>query len=155
MKTLIFAVALFLAGTVHADEPMQHPVVVELGPKAYRDGDVVQIDSILSTSPRLEQGDTVTVKGRVRLGSTSSARLCLYLTQTEGDGLEETDADQVVSVDRGTSKFELAITVKHRGLLHITLYDETTGKPFGGVYFGTKQQMKSLSQASVKHYLKN
>ena len=153
MRTAVFALAMIFACTVNANEPIQRPASVELGPKAYRDGDVIQIAGVTSTSARLEQGDTVTVKGRVRVDSTADAKLCLYLTQTEGDGIEETDATQELVVKRGLTDFELTITIKHKGVLHLTLYRTTDGKPFGGVYFGTPEQMKSISDSIVRHFL--
>ncbi len=130
---------------------MQRPVAVELGPKAYRDGDIVQIIGVTSTPDRLEQGDTVTVTGRVRLDTADEAKRCFYLTQTKGDGREQTDATQEVAVRRGLSAFELTTTIKHQGVLHLTLYRTTTKKPFGGVYFGTADQLQSPSESSVRH----
>jgi hypothetical protein len=153
MRTFAMMLAMLFAGTAAANEPLQRPVTVELGPKAYRDGDVVQISKVTATSARLEQGDTVTVKGRVRLDSTADAKLCLYLTQTKGDGVEETDSTQEVLVQRGRSNFELTITIKHQGVLHLTLYSTTDGRPFVGVYFGTSDQMESISGGIVRHYL--
>ena len=153
MRAAIVPIIAMLARVASAAEPSQHPVSVELGPKAYRDGDVIQVTDVVSTSARLEQGDTVTVKGRVRLDSDSDARLCLYLTQAEGDGLEEAEATQEATLKRGLTTFELKTTIKHRGVLHLTLYRSTNGKPFGGVYFGTSEQMQGISDASVQHYL--
>jgi hypothetical protein len=124
-----------------------------LGPKAYRDGDVIEIMEVMSTSRNLEQGDSVTVRGRVRLDSRSSGSLCLFVTQTEGDGQEETDPGQTKSMNRGLSYFELKTTIKHKGALHVTLYDGKTGKPFGGTYFGTAEQMSRIGNWDVKYYL--
>jgi hypothetical protein len=151
--TLMFAA--FATSFAYADAPTQRPVAVELGPKAYRDGDVIQITGVTATSPRLEQGDTITVKGRVRLDSVERASLDLYLTQTEGDGLEETDESQATDVGRGVSDFELTITIKHRGALHLTLYRASDGKPIGGVYFGTREQMEAIAGWDVGYYLQD
>lgn len=153
MRTFALSLAMILASAGNAVEPTQRPVTFDLGPKAYRDGDVVQIRSVVSTSPRLEQGDTVTVRGRVRVDSTADAKLSLYLTQTKGDGAEETDVSQETVVKRGLTEFELTMTIKHKGLLHLTLYRTSDGRPIGGVYFGTSDQMASISDASVRHYL--
>ena len=130
-KAILFTLA--VAFTAIGAPPTQESVSVVLGPKAYRDGDVVEITEVTATSQNLEQGDSITVRGRVRLDSQSSAKLCLFLTQTEGDGREETDPGQAKSIDRGLTHFELSTTIKHRGALHVTLYDNQTGKPFGGV----------------------
>ena len=146
-----------LAGTAMAlaAPPVQRSIEVVLGPKAYRDGDVIEITDVTSTSATLEQGDSITVRGRVRLDSRSSARLSLYLTQTVGDGWEETDPSQLKEVSGGVTPFELKTTIKHRGVLHVTLYDSKSGKAFGGVYFGTPEQVRQITPSDVKHYLED
>jgi hypothetical protein len=142
-----------LTSSAIAAGPAQNSVTPVLGPKAYRDGDVIEITDVMATSPKLEQGDTVTVKGRVRLDSCKEASLCLLLTQTKGDGQEETDPGQTVSVSRGLHEFQLKITIKHKGVLHLTLYDNASGKPFGGTYFGTARQVKEIADWDLGDYL--
>lgn len=127
-------------------------VTVKLGPKTFRDGDAIRIDSVESTSPNLEPGDRVTVRGKYRLDSQDDAKLALFLTQTEGDGIEETDSTQLVEAKRGWHDFTASITIKHRGQLHLTFYDNSTGAPFGGVYFGTPDQIANANPASIDHY---
>ena len=145
----------FCVSTAVAAPPLQESVVTVLGPKAYRDGDVVEITDVTATSPRLEQGDSVTVRGRYRLESRPQARLCLYVTQTEGDGHEEVEAAQRVEVTEGSGEFELKTTIKHRGVLHVTFYDFETGQPLGGTYFGTADQMQKIAAMDVSYYLKD
>jgi hypothetical protein len=151
MKYLLVT-GLLLCSPLIAAPPTQVSAPTVLGPKLFRDGDVVEITDVHATSPRLEQGDSITVRGRVRLASQYEAQLGLYLTQTEGTGQEETDPSQTVQVKRGLSKFELKATVKHRGVLHLTVYDRS-GQPFGGVYFGTAAQMKGIEGWSLDYYL--
>lgn len=134
--------------------PIQDLVPVKLGAKAFQDGDVIKIDEVRSTSPKLEQGDTVTIKGQYRLESRDTASLQLLLTQIEGNGLEESDKQQLLNVSRGFKPFEVTITVKHKGYLHLTFYDTQSGKQFGGTYFGTARQMDQAAGLSVSHYLK-
>lgn len=148
----VLVTSVLLCAPLGAAPPAQRAVPTVLGPKAFRNGDVIEISDVRATSPRLEPGDSITVRGRVRLASQEQARLCLYLTQTEGDGREESDASQEVSVQRGLAAFELKATVKHRGVLHLTLYDRA-GRPFGGVYFGTPAQMQKIEGWSLDHYL--
>jgi hypothetical protein len=148
----VLVTGLLLCSPLAAAPPTQMSAPTVLGPKAFRDGDVVEITDVRATSPKLEPGDSITVRGRVRLASQDQARLCLYLTQTEGDGTEESDASQEVAVKRGLGTFELKATVKHRGVLHLTLYGRS-GQPFGGVYFGTAAQMKRIEDWSVDYYL--
>lgn len=152
MKTTLLFLIVALHPFSSNAAPITHEVPVKLGPKRFLDGDSVRIDSVTSTSSSLEPGDTVTVTGKYRLDSRDDARLALYLTQTEGDGIEETDPAQKVAAKRGWHEFTSVITVKHRGLMHLTFYDRTTGKPFGGVYFGTPEQIDSNHRVTVEHY---
>jgi hypothetical protein len=79
IRVLVSVYAVFgLATLVDAGlPPIQEPVATRLGPKAYRDGDVIEITNVTATSAKLEQGDSVTVTGRVRLSSQQAADLCL------------------------------------------------------------------------------
>jgi hypothetical protein len=129
-------------------------VSIKLGPTYFLDGDSVRIESVTSTSPNLEPGDTVSVTGRYRLQSRDKATLALYLTQTKGAEIEETAPAQKCIAKRGWHKFTSVITVKYRGLLHLTFYDCASDKPFGGVYFGTPKQTSSDHGISVDHYRK-
>tara|TARA_E500000305_G_C4010117_1_gene232265 strand:- start:49 stop:531 length:483 start_codon:yes stop_codon:yes gene_type:complete len=150
----VFILTLLMVATpAWATPPRLFEVETVLGPKRYRDGDVIEITDAHSTSTRLEQGDTVVVKGRVRLDSRAEATLSLLLTQTKGNGFEETEVSQTTSVSQGLQNFELEITIKHQGVLHLTLYDTKTGKPFGGTYFGTAAQMENIADWNLSYYL--
>jgi hypothetical protein len=153
--TLARLLVAVLAVVALAAAPGQKSIEVVLGPKAFRDGDVIEITDVTATSAKLEQGDSVTVRGRVRLDSRKAATLSLYLTQTEGDGLEETDEAQSKVISSGLTTFELRATIKHKGVLHLSLYDQGTGKPFGGTYFGTPEQVKQITGWDVKYYLED
>ena len=152
MKTsLLLLVGALLSVSTHA-APITHEVPIKLGSKRFLDGDAIRIDSVTSTSTGLAPGDTVTVTGKYRLESYEHAILALYLTQTEGDVVEETDPTQTIKAKRGWHDFTSVITVKHRGLLHLTFYDHTSGKPFGGVYFGTPDQIARGHNVTTDHY---
>jgi hypothetical protein len=114
MTTAVLAAWMIWSGAATAP-PTQSPTATVLGPKAYCDGDVIEIKDVQATSPRLEQGDTVTVRGRYRLASHKDAQLALYLTQTEGNGRSDTEPTQTINVENGSGKFELKMTIKHRG----------------------------------------
>lgn len=148
----VLVTCVLLCPSLVAAPPTQESTPTVLGPKAFRDGDVVEITDVRATSPKLEPGDSITVRGRVRLASQDEAQLGLYVTQAEGDGMEEVDPSQQVRVKRGRNEFELKATIAHRGALHLTLYDGA-GRPFGGVYFGTAQQMKQIEDWSLNYYL--
>jgi hypothetical protein len=153
MKTFITLAAAISLGSAALGQPIQETVAVHLGPKAFRDGDLIQIEEVRSTSPHLEQGDTITVKGRYRLDSQDEANLQLHVTQMQGDGTEEIEARQTVKVSRGFKPFEVTITVKHKGYLHLTFYDAQSGNPLGGTYFGSAKQMSQAAEIPVSHYL--
>ena len=156
MKNLLILLMSIIAVSVTASASVQKEVVpVELGAKSFSDGDVIQIIKVLSSSERLEQGDVVTVRGKYRLDSVESANLFLLLTQTKSDGKAEIDKLQKVKAKRGWHQFEATVTVKHQGFLHLTFYDNETGAPFGGVYFGTPSQMANAKGISVEHYQDN
>lgn len=152
MKRMLI-VALALSSLAAASPPAQRGVRTVLGPKAFRDGDFIEITDVVATSPRLEPGDSVTVRGRARLTSRPHAKLSLYLTQTESGGATESDVSQTTPIDRGLHKFKLKTVIKHRGMLHLTFYDPASGQPFGGVYFGTAKQMKKAAKWDVAYYL--
>ncbi|WP_411826158.1 hypothetical protein [Luteolibacter sp. AS25] len=152
MKTTAILLISILVFSVAARASVEKIIVpVQIGAKAFRDGDVVQISEVISTSRNLEPGDVVTVRGRYRLDSIEAARLILLVTQTESDGFEETDKSQIVQAKRGWHEFEATLTIKHRGFLHLTFYDGI-GEPIGGVYFGTPFQMAKAKDLSVAHY---
>lgn len=120
-------------------------VPFELGPKAFKEGDLITIEQVTATSPRLAVGDKVTVRGRYVLKSEERARLCLYLTTGDAVGAEQDFPTQDTEITKGSGSFELAEVLRHPGHLHLSFYQSPGGKRFGTVYFGTAQQMKEIS----------
>ncbi|MES2788019.1 MAG: hypothetical protein V4719_00250 [Planctomycetota bacterium] len=153
MRKMLLLSLVLLTSHGMAAPPRQDSVTPLLGPKLFHDGDVIEITDVTATSRNLEPGDSVTVKGRARLESHDSANLSLLLTQTQSGGNVETDSAQSVTVTKGPQEFKLKITIKHRGVLHLTYYDPKTGKPFGGAYFGTADQMGKISKLDLRYYL--
>ena len=125
-----------------------------LGPKKFKAGDAIVIEQVLANSPNLAAGDRVVVRGQYLLASKERATLLLALTQPEGAGRESVSPAQMMKVERGTGAFELAYEVKHTGVLNLTLYGFADGKPFGGVYFGTKPQMDGIKDWTLSDYEK-
>ncbi|HTQ51360.1 MAG TPA: M56 family metallopeptidase, partial [Candidatus Acidoferrales bacterium] len=125
-----------------------------LGPQKFREGDAISIQQVLATSPGFEMGDHVVVRGRYHLQSKEEAELCLFLTQTEGDGKERMSSVERMGMKKGSGEFELTYDVKHIGVLHLTFYGIPDGKPFGGVYFGTAQQMAKIKDWTLSDYEK-
>jgi hypothetical protein len=107
----------------------------------FLEGDHIEILHVLASAPTLEVGDRVVVRGKCTLASRNAAKLSLYTTQVATNESEPTDPAQDVAVKQGETEFELSCTIRKKGYLHLTLYDQETRKPFGSVYFGTAAQM--------------
>jgi hypothetical protein len=60
-----------------------------------------------------------------------------------------------VAITHGLHEFELQTTIKHRGVLHLSFYNQKTGTPFGGVYFGTASQVREISPMDLSYYLED
>ena len=149
-------------GFVYTPPGALKPVILTFGPQAFRKGDRIEITEVKSTSHDLKLGDIVTVKGKGILKSFETANLCLYLTSKnkpkDGTANLIPNGPWVRSkiVSEGEFEFELATTVTDNGYLHLTFYGEKgakTGKPLGGVYFGTKEQMDAIKEWDVSYYL--
>ena len=134
------------------------------GPSTYRDGDWIEITEVRSTSPDLKVGDFVFVKGKGHLESFDSVRLCLYTTSV--DKSDDAKANPIAAllgplvneklVENGEFEFELSTKVTQKGYQHLTFYKAAgakAGKPLGGVYFGTNEQMNAIKELDVSYYL--
>ena len=147
------SVLLLLKRAKQQESAALKPVKTVLGPKAFHEGDGIEITEVRATSANLEPGDSLIVRGRVQLGSRDSAEVLLSVTQNEDDrGAGDVEPSQLMQVKRGRGDFELKVTIKQRGALHVTFYDQA-GKPFGGVYFGTAAQMNEIEHWSLDYYL--
>ena len=152
MKTLILITSLLISSL--SAEVISQELDIKLASKSFLSGDAIRIDKVFSTSEGLEVGDTVSVIGKYRLDTRKNAKLFLFLTQFEGDGLEEVDPGQRILAKEGWHNFKASITIKHKGYLHLTFYDVDSGKPFGGVYFGTNKQVEAMPKNLTAHYNK-
>ncbi len=128
----------------HAEELI--PIRFKLGTSSLKKGDTILIKQVLSTSPHLKIGDTVTVKGRFKLSSQPTATLLLTTTATQRDGHSNTIKEQRITASRGSGEFDLTFTIPHQGCSHLAFYDTAVGQPLGGLYFGTKEQVEALNK---------
>ena len=147
--TTFFVISLSLA--VSSAQVISKEIPIKLGAKSFHEGDVISIIEAKSTSDKMQIGDTVTIKGKYRLDSVDSANLLLLTTRTKTKGAIEIDKSQKLKAIKGWHEFELSAIIKHEGILHLTFYS-MSGKPFGGVYFGTADQSEELNKMSVAHY---
>ena len=58
-----------------------------------------------------------------------------------------------MQIHKGQSELMLKTLIRTKRKLHGTYYKTTTGKPFGGTYFGTSAQVKSIADWDVSYYL--
>lgn len=96
---------------------------------AFRQGDWITIDRILSTSPTLQVGQEFKVSGRYQLSSASQASLHLYATNGE------TRCKQGPIVKRGTGRYTRTFSYLEPGQLHLSYYPAGGGGSFGDLYF--------------------
>jgi hypothetical protein len=150
MKIMLgLVVGVFVSLQVGFGAEKVSPVSFALGPQHFTDGDQIVIEQVMASSPEMVVGDTVTVRGRYVLSSKDKAQLCLYLTTSDAVGAEPVLASQKKDIAKGSGTFELAEVVKHPGHLHLSFYPIPAGRRLGTVYFGTKQQMKEISNLKL------
>ena len=110
-----------------------------IGQAWFPQGDSIAITSVERTEKQM------TVKGHYNLVSHDSATLALYVTSTNQSGFSE-DAQQSMQISKGPGDFELSDFHLVPGLPHVSMYAD--GKPFAGLYFGTKAEALEESKAS-------
>lgn len=125
-----------------------------VGQTIFKPGDAITIQQVLATSPNFAVGDKVVVRGQYQLKSKDKAKLALFLTQIGDHGKELVAPAQVTKIAEGSGTFELVYEIAHAGALHLTFYSIPEGKPFGGVYFGTASQMKTIESMTLSDYEK-
>ncbi len=109
-----------------------------IGQAWFPQGDSIAITSVERTEKQM------TVKGHYNLVSHDSATLALYVTSTNQSGFSE-DAQQSMQISKGPGDFELSDFHLVPGLPHVSMYAD--GKPFAGLYFGTKAEALEESAA--------
>jgi len=141
---------LLLALLAHAD---LKEVGYQLGPRLFRDGDSIKIETVRASSPEFRTGKTVAVKGSYTLLSHEEGRISIHVTQTDGDGQSTVAPEQQFVVKRGNGDFEVSIEIQHEGSLHVSFYPGEGGRGFGGVYFGKDSQMREIKDWTLDWYL--
>ena len=144
---VIGASSLFLtAGVAFAAQALSE-VAVAFGPKEFSDGDSIVIDQVLSTSPKLEIGDQVLIRGHYTLMSQSSAKLGLSLTRTQSREPVPISPAANKQISKGKGEFELLYEVRHIGCLHVSLSRVADGRMFSTLYFGTPEQLARVHKS--------
>ena len=126
------------------------PVSSTVGVKFFRPGDSITITEVKATSPDLKNGDKMIVSGYYTLASEPRASLCFFTTATTGSGIGPIRPEQTIGIAKGEGRFELSKTLDCDGYHHVTFYSVATGKPFGGLYFGTAKRMEEIKHWDVR-----
>ncbi len=113
-------------------------------------GDTITIQEVLASSPNLQPGDIVLVRGQYTLGSRAQALLMISLTVNVPGSTETVSPSSRKDVNAGSGTFELAYEIKQPGSLHVTFYPGGVGgSSFGGVYFASPAGAGSSSTSSA------
>ena len=128
-------------------------IEVTQGVKKFATGDGITIAEVSSEKGTLAAGDTITVKGTYTLASQKNARLLLSVTRDAKQvPLPEQGMGSVhKTINAGTGEYEMTISIPQDGWLHLGLYNPKTGKPFGQLYFGTKEQMDKIANWNLDY----
>lgn len=148
MKThfRIVLLVLFTLATAFAAQPLPR-ISVAVGPNEFPEGDSIVISEVLSSSPKLEIGSRVVVRGRYTLTSQAQARVGLSLTRTESRAPVRILPGSGQTISRGSGEFELVYEVTQIGYMRVALNHATGGGPsFGTVYFGTPEQLARVAR---------
>jgi len=141
MKTLqCLLVGLSLAACIASARAELSPVSFLVGKQQFKPGDSIVIDEILATSPKLEVGAKVVVRGHYRLASSAKASLGLFVTHRSPAGRDASTPSQVASVESASGSFELSCEITYEGNPHVSFYPTSGGESFGGVYFSAAAQ---------------
>lgn len=112
-------------------------------------GDSITITDVLASSPAMQPGDIVLVRGSYVLQSRAQALLMISLTVNAPGAIEPTSPTSRQTVNAGSGTFEVAYEIKQPGALHVTFYPATGGSSFGGVYFGAPGAVTGSAGSSV------
>lgn len=116
-------------------------------------GDGITLQQVLASSPRLESGDRVLVRGNYTLQSRASALLMLSLTRNAPGSWDAVSPSSRINITAaGSGTFELAYEIKQPGSLHVSFYGTgTDGNSFGGVYFAPPTAVSAAAAVAVTH----
>ena len=141
MKTLLrLLIGLCLAACVASARAELSPVSFVVGKRQFKSGDSIVIDQVLATSPKLEVGAKVVVRGHYQLASSAKARLGLFVTHRSPAGADAFAPSQLAPAENANGSFELSCEITYDGDPHVSFYPASGGESFGGVYFSASAQ---------------
>ncbi|MBU6410982.1 MAG: serine/threonine protein kinase, partial [Verrucomicrobia bacterium] len=122
---LAFVIIALVAGYRHANKADY------VGRVYFPRGDFIKLYSVQRSKDRM------VVTGAYHLVSRDSATLALFITTTNSMNVP-TGTQEEMGITKGWGNFELIDNNPAPGLPHISMYAD--GKPFAGLYFGTKAE---------------
>jgi hypothetical protein len=136
MKTILrLLFGLSLAACVASARAELSPVSFVVGKQQFKSGDSIVIDQVAATSPKLDVGAKVVVRGHYRLASVGKAKLGLFVTHRTPVGEEKVGREQLKQVESPGGAFELSCEISAAGDIHVSFYPASGEASFGGVYF--------------------
>jgi hypothetical protein len=155
MKRQIIAIACMAAafiftGCLHASRPTaqqdsQLRYTLRVTPevkRAFRADDSIKIRSITGTAPKFQTGGPYRVVGTCTQQTLKNATLYLGNTANAGsDAIVASGGSSLFKpLPNGATEFDIAFTLLHPGLLHITIYDldnhNQNDNAYAGIYLG-------------------
>lgn len=125
------------------EQPYPHVVSFQAGITEFENGDTIEISEVRGTKGTFEVSGTYVVRGRYTLQSRDEASLALYVTAPRPGPSTEVAPSQKIAVKKGSDNFELIATFNSDGWPHLSFYPASGGKPFGSLYFGSEQWLRS------------
>ncbi len=128
------------------------------GVSRFGDGDNIAITGVSADKGTFGVGDTITVKGTCTLATHKNAKLLLSVTQDQdtakGPAVGRGKGTSTKEIKTGTVDFEMTVSIPYEGWVHLGFYDNATGKPFGQLYFGTREQMARIAHWNLEKNMK-
>ncbi|HEX4412131.1 MAG TPA: M56 family metallopeptidase, partial [Lacipirellulaceae bacterium] len=141
------------------DEPAKLPsksefkyeVKFEKGVSKFLDGDDITIDEIRGNAKVIEPGNNYWIRGKYKLHSHPDAQLSAFTTAKEAkDGTGPIQSVQTQKISRGEAEFTIILPMTVQGWPHLSFYATDSGDGFGGIYFGTGENVLKKSWAFGK-----
>ncbi len=135
------------------DSPVARKVNFVIASKKFEKGDNIEIKEVLSKRGTMTKGDIVIVRGTYTLTSRYTATLFIGITHPRKDYQGGCNMERPARA--GTVPFELELPIAIKGRLHISLYDVSTHRCFGSLYFGparssTRKKVKIPQRVSYQ-----
>jgi hypothetical protein len=96
-------------------------------------GDSITIQQVLSSTPRMEPGETIIVRGQYVLQSRAQSSLVLDLSPHAPGAIEPVAPAARKEIAAGSGSFELSYVIKQPGVMRVGFYFAGSATPFGEI----------------------